>query len=75
MLEVLGEDLGFNPEYRIAFTHAQEALTEDGRYEGVLPLGRYQLGEVAFEVFGGEPLVVKVRKSGKGRVATQTVSF
>jgi len=72
---LLGEDLGFNPEYRIAFTHAQEALTEAGRYEGVLPLGRYQLGEVAFEVFGGEPLLVKVRKSGKGRVATQTVSF
>ena len=72
---LLGEDLGFNPEYRIAFTHAQDALTEDGRYDGVLPLGRYQLGEVAFEVFGGEPLIVKVRKNGKGRATTRTVTF
>lgn len=64
---LMGEDLGFNPEYRFAFEHAQEALDEFGRYEGLLPLGRYQLGEVEFEVLGGDPLMVKVRPNGKGR--------
>jgi len=58
---LLGIDLGFSPEYRQVFEYAQQALDTDRHYHGLLPLGRYQLGDRSFEIIGGPPVQVTLR--------------
>ncbi|NCG17788.1 MAG: hypothetical protein GWP91_02080 [Rhodobacterales bacterium] len=41
-----------DPTRRLVIDNAKRKLTTDGRFSGLLPRGRYQLGEVAFEVTG-----------------------
>jgi len=40
-------------EKRATIEAAQEALQTKGAFQGLLPLGQYQLGEMQFEVLGG----------------------
>lgn len=56
-------ELPFDPTQRRVFEAAARAIETEGRYRGLLPLGQYELGDVAFEVVGEtEPVVVRVRR-------------
>ena len=54
-------DLGFTPEYHTVVGLARGSLEETGRYDGLLPLGRYRLGYEDFEVIGGLPVDILVK--------------
>lgn len=55
------KDLGFDPEHFSALEKASSSLEEERTYHGLLPLGRYTLGPVAFEVIGGPPVAVLLK--------------
>ena len=45
--------LPLDPDKRLAMKRAQGAITELGRFRGMLPVGSYQLGHVSFEIGSG----------------------
>ena len=45
--------LPLDPDKRLAMKRAQGAITEVGRFRGMLPVGSYQLGHVSFEIVSG----------------------
>ncbi len=54
--------LPLDPDKRLAMKRAQGAIIEEGRFRGMLPVGRYQLGHVSFEVeSGSREQVVQLR--------------
>ncbi len=56
-------EVPMDPAQRRVFEAAAQAIAEDGRYQGLLPLGQYHLGEVAFDVVGESvPVRVKARR-------------
>jgi hypothetical protein len=58
-------EMPFDPEGRSAIEAAQESITETRAYRGLLPLGRYELGDRSFEV-GDEGRVASVALEGRG---------
>ena len=57
------EVVPFEADQRRVLEAANTALEEEGRYEGLLPLGMYTLGEARFDVVGEEtPVSVYVRR-------------
>ncbi|MCK6502450.1 hypothetical protein L6R53_03480 [Myxococcota bacterium] len=61
--ELVMDAVPFEADQRRVLEAATTALAEQGRYEGLLPLGMYRLGEVPFEVLGeDEPVRVHVRR-------------
>jgi len=58
-------EMPFDPEGRGAIESAQTSLAETRAYRGLLPLGRYQLGDHSFEV-GTDGSVSSVALVGRG---------
>ncbi len=63
VLEAL--DPGMAPDERSTIQAAKDALRDERRYNGLLPLGRYRVGDQTFEVIGG-PLVLVELVRGTG---------
>ncbi|MFH1462783.1 MAG: hypothetical protein ABIO70_00145 [Pseudomonadota bacterium] len=61
------EVLPFAPDRRAAVEFAVHAFAEQGRFEGLLPIGTYQLGETEVVVDAGVALQIEVSaRSGRG---------
>lgn len=56
-------EVPMDPDQRRVYEAAAMSLAETGRYQGLLPLGQYQVGQTDFEILGElEPVVVKVKR-------------
>lgn len=60
VLEAL--DVGFAPDQRTTIDAARAALTEERRFDGLLPLGRYRLGHVPFDIVGEPRFTVTLKR-------------
>jgi hypothetical protein len=59
-------EMPFDPEGRVAIESAQKSIAETRAYRGLLPLGRYELGDRSFEV-GAEQSVASIALVGRGQ--------
>lgn len=57
------EVMPFAPDQRLQVESAGKALVEEGHFDGMLPVGKYTLGGVGFEVVAG--ISAKVELSGR----------
>ena len=57
------EVMPFAPDQRLQVESAGKALIEEGTFDGMLPVGKYTLGGVGFEVVAG--ISAKVELSGR----------
>jgi hypothetical protein len=53
-------DPQIDPVFRLVVEQAKKTLEADGSYSGLMPLGRYKLGQTAFEVTGDKPVKAKL---------------
>jgi hypothetical protein len=72
-LEVTSLEPLFDPVHQKVLTTFQERLQEQHYADVLLPLGRYQLGDVVLESYGGETQHVSVRSRG-ATIADPTVT-
>ena len=63
--ELVAKDLGFNPEQQRVVQQARKDLEEERNYAGLLPLGRYVLGDKKFDIVGGPLVEVLLKKEPK----------
>lgn len=57
-----------DPANRNVLDAVKKSLTDDGRYEGLLPHGVYTLNDASFDIVGAtEPVQVKARRVRKGQ--------
>jgi hypothetical protein len=63
--ELTPAQMPFDPEGRGAIEAAQRSIAETRAYEGLLPIGRYELGDRSFEV-GTDGSVASIALVGRG---------